>query len=69
MDKEKISKKTKMSIELRLIIKSTDELYQIFEKIKSESGLRTNSEVIRFVLKQISKKPILYNNTKTETGA
>ncbi|MFX0188724.1 MAG: ribbon-helix-helix protein, CopG family [Candidatus Hodarchaeota archaeon] len=47
----------KEAIELRISIKPDDELYKIFSDLKNASGIRSNSEVMRFALKQISEIP------------
>ena len=46
------------NIELRLTITPGDPLYQPFSEIKTSLGIKSNSEVGRFILKQISKIPI-----------
>jgi len=46
------------NIELRLTLTQKDPLYQPFSKIKKSSGIKSNSEVLRFIIKQISKIPI-----------
>lgn len=46
------------SIELRLTLTQKDPLYQSFSKIKKSLGIKSNSEVARFIIKQISKIPI-----------
>ena len=49
---------TNKNIELRLIITQEDPLYQPFSEIKKSLGIKSNSEVARFIIKQISKIPI-----------
>lgn len=44
------------SLDLRLTLKPKDALYNSFLKIKESTGIKSNSEVLRFILKQISKK-------------
>lgn len=44
----------KKEIELRLILRPIDPLYAIFSQIKKASGIKKNSEVLRFILKQVS---------------
>ena len=46
------------NIELRLTLTQKDPLYQSFSKIKKSLGIKSNSEVARFIIKQISKIPI-----------
>jgi len=46
------------TIELRLILTQKDPLYQPFSEIKKSLGIKSNSEVTRFIIKQISKIPI-----------
>ena len=46
------------NIELRLIITQEDPLYKPFSEIKKSLGIKSNSEVARFIIKQISKIPI-----------
>ena len=46
------------SIELRLTLTQKDPLYQSFSRIKKSLGIKSNSEVARFIIKQISKIPI-----------
>ena len=46
------------SIELRLILTKEDPLYLPFLRIKKSLGIKSNSEVARFIIKQISKIPI-----------
>ena len=46
------------NIELRLILNQEDPLYQAFSDIKRSLGIKSNSEVVRFIIKQISKIPI-----------
>ena len=46
------------NIELRLILTPEDPLYKPFTDIKTSLGIRSNTEVIRFIIKQISKIPI-----------
>lgn len=48
----------KKNIELRLILTQEDPLYESFSKIKKSLGIKSNSEVARFIIKQISKIPI-----------
>ena len=45
-------------IELRLILTQEDPLYHPFSEIKKSLGIKSNSEVARFIIKQISKIPI-----------
>lgn len=47
----------KKEIELRIILRPMDPLYTIFSKIKEASGIKKNSEVLRFILKQVSNIP------------
>lgn len=42
-------------IDLRLSLKKGDPLYKTFFKIKEAIGIKNNSEVLRFILKQVSK--------------
>lgn len=44
------------SIDLRLNLEPNDPLYDAFYKIKEASGLKSNSEVLRFILKQLSNQ-------------
>ena len=46
------------SIELRLALTEEDPLYHIFLEIKNSLGIKSNSEVLRFIIKQLSKIPI-----------
>ena len=46
------------NIELRLILTHEDPLYKPFTAIKKSLGIKSNSEVARFIIKQISKIPI-----------
>ncbi len=46
------------NIELRLILTPEDPLYQPFSNIKKSLGIKSNTEVCRFIIKQISKIPI-----------
>ena len=46
------------NIELRLILTPEDPLYKPFTDIKTSLGIRSNTEVIRFIIKQISKIPV-----------
>ena len=46
------------TIELRLSIAQEDPLHQLFIEIKKSLGIKSNSEVLRFIIKQISKIPI-----------
>jgi len=46
------------NIELRLTLTQEDPLYQPFSEIKKSSGIKSNSEVLRFIIKQISKIPV-----------
>jgi len=46
------------NIELRLTITREDPIYQFFLAIKNSSGIKSNAEVLRFIIKQISKIPI-----------
>ena len=46
------------NIELRLIFTPKDPLYQSFSDIKKSLGIKSNTEVCRFIIKQISKIPI-----------
>lgn len=55
MEKLKMGKNE--SQDLRLTLKPGDSLYEPFLKIKESSGLKNNSELLRFILKQISKIP------------
>ena len=48
----------KENIELRLILTQEDPLYRSFSQIKKSLGIKSNSEVARFIIKQISKIPI-----------
>ncbi len=45
-------------IELRLTLKHKDPLYKPFSEIKKTLGIKSNSEVARFIIKQISKIPL-----------
>ena len=45
------------NIELRLILTQEDPLYHPFSEIKKFLGIKSNSEVLRFIIKQISKIP------------
>jgi hypothetical protein len=44
-------------ISLRLTLEDDDPLYDIFKRIKNDLGLKSNTEVIRFIFKQIAKIP------------
>ncbi len=46
------------NIELRLTLTQEDPLYHPFSEIKKSSGIKSNSEVLRFIIKQISQIPI-----------
>ena len=46
------------TIELRITLTQKDPLYLPFSRIKKSLGIRSNSEVCRFIIKQISKIPI-----------
>jgi len=46
---------SKEIIDLRLSLKKGDSLYKAFLKIKGATGIKNNSEVLRFILKQVSK--------------
>jgi len=46
------------NIELRLTLTQEDPLYQPFKEIKDSLGIKSNSEVARFIFKQISKIPL-----------
>ena len=46
------------NIEIRLILSQKDPLYRPFSEIKKSLGIKANSEVTRFIIKQISKIPI-----------
>ena len=46
------------NIELRLTLTEEDPLYYPFKEIKNSLGIIKNSEVLRFIIKQISKIPI-----------
>ena len=46
------------NIELRLTLTKEDPLYDTFTRIKKSLGIKSNSEVARFIIKQISKIPI-----------
>ncbi len=46
------------TIELRLTLTEEDSLYHPFSEIKKSLGIKSNSEVLRFIIKQISKIPI-----------
>jgi len=46
------------NIELRLTLTQEDPLYQPFKEIKNSLGIKSNSEVARFIFKQISKIPL-----------
>jgi hypothetical protein len=46
------------NIELRLTLTQEDPLYRSFSEIKKSLGIKSNSEVCRFIIKQISKIPI-----------
>ena len=46
------------TIELRITLTQKDPLYLPFSRIKKSLGIRSNSEVARFIIKQISKIPI-----------
>lgn len=52
-----IKEEEKEPIDLRLTIKPDDPIYNIFLKIKKASGIKNNSEVLRFTLKQMSLIP------------
>jgi len=49
---------TNENIELRLTLASDDSLYHPFVAIKNSLGIKSNTEVIRFIIKQISKIPV-----------
>jgi len=46
------------TIEFRLTLTEEDPLYHSFSEIKKSLGIKKNSEVARFIIKQISKIPI-----------
>lgn len=46
------------TIEFRLVLTPEDPLFQPFLKIKNSLGVKSNSEVARFILTQISKIPV-----------
>lgn len=46
------------SIELRITLTQKDPLFLPFLRIKKSLGIKSNSEVCRFIIKQISKIPI-----------
>ena len=46
------------NIELRLTLTEEDSLFHPFSEIKKSLGIKSNSEVLRFIIKQISKIPI-----------
>jgi len=46
------------NIELRLTLTQEDPLYRSFSDIKKSLGIKSNSEVARFIIKQISKIPV-----------
>ena len=46
------------SIELRITLTQKDPLFLPFSRIKNSLGIKSNSEVCRFIIKQISKIPI-----------
>jgi len=46
------------TIELRLTLTEEDPLYYPFSEIKKTLGVKKNAEVLRFIIKQISKIPI-----------
>lgn len=52
-----IEKDKNESIDLRLTIKPGDELYKNFLEIKKATGIKNNSEVLRFALTQVSTIP------------
>ena len=45
-------------IQVRLTLKHKDPLYKPFVDIKTTLGINSNTEVIRFIIKQISKIPV-----------
>jgi len=49
---------TNENIELRLTLSNDDSLYHPFVAIKNSLGIKSNTEVIRFIIKQISKIPV-----------
>jgi len=49
---------TNENIELRLTLASDDSLYHPFVAIKNSLGIKSNTEVVRFIIKQISKIPV-----------
>ena len=46
------------SIELRITLTQKDPLFLPFSRIKKSLGIKSNSEVARFIIKQISKIPV-----------
>lgn len=46
------------NIELRLTLTNEDSLYHPFVAIKNSLGIKSNTEVVRFIIKQISKIPV-----------
>ena len=42
-------------IDLRLTLSDEDPLYDAFLNIKKASGIKNNSDVLRFIFKQLSK--------------
>ena len=46
------------NIEVRLTLTQEDPLYHPFSEIKESLGIKSNSETLRFIIKQISKIPI-----------
>jgi len=46
------------NIEVRISLTQEDPLYHPFSEIKKSLGVKSNSEVARFIIKQISKIPI-----------
>ena len=46
------------NIDLRLTLIPEDPLYHPYKNIKESLGIRSHSEVIRFIIKQVSNIPI-----------
>lgn len=53
-------------VDLRLTLTEEDPLYEAFLNIKKASGIKNNSDVLRFIFKQLSKIPFSELLTKFE---
>ena len=63
-----MAKKNKNSepLDLRLIIAPEENIYFAFNKIKTSLGVKSNAEVLRFILNQIGKLPLSELGIKEE---